>query len=58
MPKASPEDPERFELRGAQSPNKSLQRSADHKVLGRGRGLANLVAIAPRPRADTSARGR
>jgi hypothetical protein len=30
----------------------------NHKVLGRGRGLANLIAIAPRPRADTSARGR
>jgi hypothetical protein len=30
----------------------------NHKVLGRGRGLANLIAITPRPRADTSARGR
>ena len=40
------------------SPNNTLQRSGSHKVLGRGRGLANLIAVAPRPRADKSARGR
>jgi hypothetical protein len=40
------------------SPNKTLQRSGTHKVLGRGRGLANLNASSPRPRAELPARGR
>jgi hypothetical protein len=40
------------------SPNKSLQRSANHKVLGRGRVVSALWRAPPRPRADKSARGR
>jgi len=40
------------------SPNKSLQRSGRHKVLGRGRGLVTLASSFARPRADKSACGR
>jgi hypothetical protein len=39
-------------------PNKSLQRAARHKVLGRGRPSAESTRALPRPRADKSARGR
>ena len=40
------------------SPNKSLQRSANHKVLGRGRVVSAPGRAPARPRADKSARGR
>jgi diadenosine tetraphosphate (Ap4A) HIT family hydrolase len=38
--------------------NKSLQRSANHKVLGRGRMVSAPWRAPARPRADKSARGR
>jgi hypothetical protein len=40
------------------SPNKSLQRSVNHKVLGRGREVSAPWRAPARPRADKSARGR
>jgi hypothetical protein len=42
----------------AVSPNKSLQRSANHKVLGRGRVVSAPWRAPARPRADKAARGR
>ena len=39
-------------------PNKSLQRTADHKVLGRGRVVSAPWLAPARPRTDKSARGR
>ncbi len=36
------------------SPNKSLQRSVNHKVLGRGRRCVGALSSAARPRADRS----
>ena len=40
------------------SPNKSLQRAVNHKVLDRGRVVSALWRTPARPRADKSARGR